>query len=122
MARRRIDSPNEHKGAKTVVRLSVGCGWCLSNDCEHCKPEITYYEKIYLCGCKCAVDYWPEGIPKEETKENKDEVRTMRVSDEAGQHAESIDAPGNMSADRPEQDEDSVEEPRTDGDLQEQEE
>jgi len=98
------------------------CGWCQSEDCKNCKRQINYYDKIYLCGCDCAKDYWPEGQPREEEKETENEVRTMRVSDEAGQHAESDDTPGDMPTDGPRQDEDSVEEPRADGDLQEEEE
>ena len=30
------------------------CGWCMTGDHDHCKPEIKYYEKVWNCSCeKC---------------------------------------------------------------------
>lgn len=45
-----------------VVRLDVGCGWCMTGDHKNCKPELVYPPKNWICGCKeCKMS---EYVPK----------------------------------------------------------
>ena len=102
MAKRR-ESPADHKGPMQLIRsVRTTCGWCLSQDCEHCKPELTYYDRIYVCGCKCQDEYVPQGVQdgsiqlQEEKKGSKDDLRDMQLQPEARQHESSEDSPGEL--------------------------
>ena len=60
---KRRESTTDHKGPMRVVRTkNTKCGWCLSQDCENCKPELTYYDRIYVCGCSCQDGYVPIAV------------------------------------------------------------
>lgn len=102
MAKRR-DDPLDHKGPMQLIRsVRTTCGWCLSNDCEHCKPELVYYDRLYVCGCKCKDGYVPEGVKNgsiqlhEEKKRGKDDLRDMQLQPEAGQHESTEGALGEL--------------------------
>lgn len=43
-------------GEIVIVRMECPCGWCLTNDCAHCKAELLVDRKLYLCGCKKCCD------------------------------------------------------------------
>lgn len=90
MPKKRRESTTDHKGPMTVIRsVRTKCGWCLSQDCEHCKPELTYYDRIYVCGCKCQDGYVPQAIKdgtakiqeKEVVKDDEQERRTEGQAD-----------------------------------------
>jgi hypothetical protein len=56
MGKRKDDT--SYDGPKRVVRSEKTiCGWCIDGFCEDCKPEFTFYDRIYVCGCKCQDDY-----------------------------------------------------------------
>lgn len=57
--------------------------------------------------------------PETKKKRGKDEVRTMRVPTEAGQHEDVDASPGELREDEPGQDEGSLEEHGADGDIRE---
>lgn len=49
------------------------CGWCLDGLHSSCKTELAYYEKLYICHCKCAdaaFKRWHKTLP------TKDEYHT----------------------------------------------
>ena len=47
-------------GEIVVVRKDCPCGWCLTNDCAHCKGELLSDKKLYMCGCtKCCNGHIP---------------------------------------------------------------
>lgn len=52
----------------------------MTNDCAHCKAELVWYTKLYLCGCTKCCDGHPVDIDVEsETKdlgENEDDNQT----------------------------------------------
>lgn len=27
------------------------CGWCITNDCHNCRPEIIYEGTVWVCAC-----------------------------------------------------------------------
>ena len=88
MAKRR-ESTTDHKGPMRVVRSkSTMCGWCLSQDCENCKPELTYYERIYVCGCKCQDGYVPQAIKDGTAKIQEEKEVVTQDDDEQEGHAE----------------------------------
>lgn len=35
-----------------VVRMKCPCGWCITNQCGECLPELYWEKKLYMCGCK----------------------------------------------------------------------
>lgn len=35
-----------------VVRMKCPCGWCITNQCSECLPELYWEKKLYMCGCK----------------------------------------------------------------------
>lgn len=127
MAKRR-DDPLDHKGPMQLIRNErTKCGWCLSNDCEHCKPELTYYDRLYVCGCKCQDGYVPEGVRngsiqlQEEKKRGKeDDLRDVQLRTEAGQPEDVEDSPGELrELSEPGQDaHGSLEEQPADGDAE----
>lgn len=63
-----------------VVRLSVPCGWCMTNQHEDCKPELVYPPKNWICGCKVCnmADY----IPKVGVEASKKAVAPVEVETE----------------------------------------
>jgi hypothetical protein len=98
MPKKRRESTTDHKGPMRVVRSDrTKCGWCLSQDCEHCKPELTYYDRIYVCGCKCQDGYVPQAVrngtvevkSEKENEGENDVLRDMPISAEAGQEGSS---------------------------------
>ena len=28
------------------------CGWCITGEHDDCKPEIKYFDKVWLCSCE----------------------------------------------------------------------
>lgn len=34
-----------------IIR-KIGCGWCNTNDHEHCVGFVKSYDTIWICGCK----------------------------------------------------------------------
>lgn len=51
--------PVRPRSSLKVERLDVGCGWCITFRCEECRPELVWYEKLYICGCKRCCDGHP---------------------------------------------------------------
>jgi hypothetical protein len=89
MAKKRIESTTDHKGPMRVVRSDrTKCGWCLSNDCESCKPELTYYDRIYVCGCKCQDGYVPQVIKDGTAKIQEEKEVVTQDDDEQEGYAE----------------------------------
>ena len=75
MARTSInDSPDNWFGTRTVIQSETKCGWCITNDCANCHHELGYYEKLWICGCKCNVNWVPQAV----TVERKDHVETTK--------------------------------------------
>lgn len=52
----------------TDVRV---CGFCMTGHHENCRPEIVYYDKTWLCGCKC--EYNKTELNEEPESDNNDE-------------------------------------------------
>jgi hypothetical protein len=68
------DSPENWFGTRTVIRMEMLCGWCLTQDCENCQHELGYYEKLWICGCKCNTSWEPKAV----TVERKEQVETTK--------------------------------------------
>lgn len=54
------------------------CGWCLTSDCENCQHELGYYEKLWICGCKCNSNWEPQAVTVERKEQN--ETTTKRTT------------------------------------------
>lgn len=104
MAKRRVENSQEHSGPRTTVRSkATTCGWCLTGDCEMCKPELVWYDKLYVCGCKCKDSYVPQNVgstvePETKKKRGEDVLRDMPVSTEAGQEGSADSSHGDEPA------------------------
>lgn len=35
----------------TEIVQKIGCGWCITNDHEHCIGYVKNYDTIWVCGC-----------------------------------------------------------------------
>lgn len=33
-------------------KRSGKCGWCLTGDCDRCRPEVRYEDKVWVCDCE----------------------------------------------------------------------
>lgn len=66
----------------SVVRMQP-CGWCNTGDHEHCKHEIRYYEKLWICGCECNKNWIPSTERSDnDNKENHEETLEQVVQEE----------------------------------------
>ena len=72
------DSPSNWVGTRTVIRMEAKCGWCITDDCANCNHELGYYEKLWICGCKCNVNWEPQAvvIERKETDEKTTKSNT----------------------------------------------
>jgi len=117
--------PQDYKGPRTPIQLENPCGFCNASDHHMCMHELPYYEKLWICGCECNKGWKPIDLGGESSKRKrvKDEVRTVQLPDESGPDASTSPA---SSDDVPEPNEsgsgDHLEEQRTDGDAEKQEE
>ena len=59
------DSPQNWFGTRTVIPMEGKCGWCTTNDCDNCHHELAYYEKLWICGCKCNSNWVPQQVVAE---------------------------------------------------------
>lgn len=69
MARAKTDNPQDYKGPRTPIRgKGTLCGWCNADDHDNCKHELPFYEKLWICSCKCNDNWVPQdlGGPVEE--------------------------------------------------------
>ena len=70
------DSPDNWFGTRRIVQMEIGCGWCLTNNCSGCKHELGYYDRLYICGCKCNTNWVPVAVEVERKIEDaKPKVR-----------------------------------------------
>lgn len=76
------DSSENWFGTRTVIRMEVSCGWCLTNNCSGCKHELGYYDRLYICGCKCNTNWVPVAVEVERKIEDAKTktTRTRRTS------------------------------------------
>ena len=54
--------PYDPNTTRTLLR-TILCGWCMGDDpsAEHnCKTDIMWYDKHWVCSCKCADARWEE--------------------------------------------------------------
>ena len=74
MARAKSDNPQDYKGPRTPIRgKGTLCGWCNADDHENCKHELPFYEKLWICSCKCNDSWVPQdlGGPAEEKNDKR---------------------------------------------------
>lgn len=64
------------------------CGWCLDTLHQQCRTELVYYEKLYICSCKCgdtAFAAWHKRLPtKQEFFSGKTSQEPAGASDDQG--------------------------------------
>ena len=60
---KKTDNPEDYKGPRTVIRSKgTTCGWCMSEQHESCKHELAYYDKLWICNCKCNDNWIPQDV------------------------------------------------------------
>lgn len=62
MAVARGDSPLDWYGVRTVIPMERKCGFCADKRCAGCPHEIAWYEKLWICGCECNLNYVPQKV------------------------------------------------------------
>lgn len=76
------DSPENWFGTRTVIKSEMKCGWCNTKDCDNCHHELGYYEKLWVCGCECNVNWVPQAVTverKEQSETNKKRTASPRA-------------------------------------------
>jgi hypothetical protein len=62
----------KYKGSRKPVRLTTPCQECnrwrlgfgieLEPGCDKCKHETAWFDKLWVCGCKCNDDWVPQQV------------------------------------------------------------
>lgn len=72
-------------GEVRIVWMSSPCGWCITELCGKCMPELLFERKLYMCGCKsvkCSGKHVPSHGIESEPKEPVVETETETEEDE----------------------------------------
>ena len=62
----------KYKGSRKPIRLTIPCQECnpwrlgfvvkLEPGCGKCKHETAWFDKLWICGCKCNDDWVPQQV------------------------------------------------------------
>jgi hypothetical protein len=65
-----------------VIRMTCPCGWCITNKCSECLPELYWEKKLYMCGCKKCCDGHPPSIGVESVSEESIDTEVEEESED----------------------------------------
>jgi hypothetical protein len=94
----------QYRGSRKPIRLGFACYECnpwrvgfsveLEPNCEKCQHEMPWFEKLWICGCKCNDDWVPQQVGDPEfdppaAKKKRHVEKPVEPEDEpAGDNAE----------------------------------